>query len=239
MASRRRLCKLRRSAPTPGRAAPRRPKCALQRRRPARAARDSRPRGACSRRASSRAGRGRTRGSAWASLMVFVFFGLMATCGTAFVMVETVPAAGAVGRVCDPRVPRGGESSWRTTCATSRRTRRAGSGPSRCGIGDRRTRLLVLRVRGRGLRNSGARSGRVHRRRGDRRDPVIGARRVGPGDPPDGGRRRGQRSRPDRGPDGNGVDARGAGLDALGPRSRVRCDDGTGRPQPRVRLGPR
>ena len=25
--------------------------------------------------------------------MVFVFFGLMATCGTAFVMVETVPAA--------------------------------------------------------------------------------------------------------------------------------------------------
>jgi 1,4-dihydroxy-2-naphthoate octaprenyltransferase len=73
-------------------------------------------------------------------LMVFVFFGLMATCGTAFVMVETVPAAAwwggsALGFLAVAILVANNLRDISTDAASGKRTLAVR-------LGDRRTRLL-------------------------------------------------------------------------------------------------
>ncbi|MGZ5128622.1 MAG: 1,4-dihydroxy-2-naphthoate polyprenyltransferase [Actinomycetota bacterium] len=73
-------------------------------------------------------------------LMVFVFFGLMATCGTAFVMVETVPAAAwwggsALGFLAVAILVANNLRDIRTDSESGKRTLAVR-------LGDRRTRIL-------------------------------------------------------------------------------------------------
>ena len=102
-------------------------------------------------------------------LMVFVFFGLMATCGTAFVMVETVPAAAwwggsALGFLAVAilvannlrDIPTDSESGKRTLAVR---------------LGDATDAAPLPRVRRGGVRDDRARGRRVHRGRVDRRQP--------------------------------------------------------------------
>ena len=73
--------------------------------------------------------------------MVFCFFGLMATAGTAFVMVETRARRRVVGRR-DARLPRRGDPRREQPARHRRPTRRAASGRSRCASASSATRRL-------------------------------------------------------------------------------------------------
>ena len=88
-------------------------------------------------------------------LFVFVFFGLVATLGTTFVQVLAAAAGGLVRRVSAPVCSRA-PCCWPTTCATSTRTARPASAPSRCSSAARATRCAVHRVRS--SRRSGSRA---------------------------------------------------------------------------------
>ena len=144
-------------------------------------------------------------------LMVFVFFGLMATCGTAFVMVETVPAAAWWGgrRWGSSR----SRSSWRTTCATSRPTRRAGKRTLAVRLGDRRDAALYRACVVAAFATVALGRDRLHRGRADRAHAVGPVRASPRGSlairPMEVGRYR-ERPRPDPCADRHGGDARGA-----------------------------
>jgi hypothetical protein len=137
-------------------------------------------------------------------LMVFLFFGLMATCGTSFVVGGSVTAAAwwsgaALG--CWPT------RSWSpTTSATSTRTRPPGSERSPSGWAKRRTRLLYRACIVGRLRRHRRRRARVHRRCVGRHDAVVvaGAGLVAARDQADGRGRVGDRPRADPGVDRHG-----------------------------------
>ena len=98
-------------------------------------------------------------------LMVFVFFGLMATCGTAFVMVGDRAGRGVVERRGDGPA-RGRDPRGEQPPRHRRPTRPPASARSRCGSATRATRLLYRACVVGGVRRDRA-SGSlvVHRRR--------------------------------------------------------------------------
>ena len=146
-------------------------------------------------------------------LMVFVFFGLMATCGTAFVMVETVPADGVVGRRGARLARRGDprrEQPARHPHRRGRRqadARRAASATARPARLYRATCVAAFAAIALGVLVDIAVDGR-----GPAAVGAVRARRVGARDPADGGRGLGDRTRPDPRAHRHGRHARRLGL---------------------------
>ena len=130
-------------------------------------------------------------------LMVFLFFGLMATCGSAYVMVETVPAAAwwggvVMGLLAVAVLVANNLRDIPTDEASGKRTLAVR-------LGDRRTQDAVPRLRRRRVRDDRRRRRRVHRGR-VRRPHAVGAvrlDRVAARDPSAGAHPHGDRSRAD------------------------------------------
>ena len=143
-------------------------------------------------------------------LMVFAFFGLMATCGTAFVMVETVPAeawwgGGALGFLAVAILVANNLRDIGTDAASGKRTLAVR-------IGDTRTRALYRAavVAGFATIAVGVIVGIAVDGAGLPQWALFGLGGVGARDPPDGSGRLRDRPRPDSGAHRHGRDPRRA-----------------------------
>ena len=168
-------------------------------------------------------------------VMVFLFFGLMATCGTAFVMTESVPASawwcGAVlGFLAVAILLANNLRDIPTDATTGKRTLAVR-------LGEARTRFLYRAcvVAAFGTIVVGVVTFIPMADRPSHAVGTAGARRVDPGDPPDGGRRRGDRPRAGSRPERDGGRACGDRSPA-GARTRPRSDGLTERPERKIEM---